>query len=486
MKERQNLVNQYVNLRNKYVHLLLTSFVNVENTIEWLNKANIEIKGLIEDNILLGVGILYFDREGEITIFVKESNKGVGSRLLSIIQEIAAKRGLNSIWAWVLEENVPAQRMFEKNGFKKEGITVRNYKGILRKGIRFVKKLEEREMNSKIEHTQEVYSIRPEAKEFPIMSVISFVYVCNAKCPHCPYTNSQIRADYKDKPFMDEDTFKIIADQSGAYSAWIRISGGGEPMLHPKAVELMEYAKKQRAKIGLITNGSRFNEENSRRLLEAQVDMIEFSVDAGDAETYAIVREGLDWDTLVRNVEKMVELRNRLKSSTKIIASGVNQKEVDIEKVSKFWEPKVDYFQKRKYLTWGINDPNKSADPTPYLPPEEMIPCPFIFERLNIDSRGKVMVCGFDIAAVTNMGNVHEKSIKEIWHSDGFEYYRQKHLEKKAYEISLCKNCPDWKYRSWKYNYWKIVKKAEERHKEKLMLDIQETEGYMIDIESNL
>ncbi|MBZ0156977.1 MAG: radical SAM protein [Alphaproteobacteria bacterium] len=337
-----------------------------------------------------------------------------------------------------------------------------------------------------IEHRQDQYGIRPEAQEFPMMCVISFVYVCNAQCPNCPYTNSAIRSDYKDRPLMNEDTFRLIADQCGEYGAWVRISGGGEPMLHPKAVELVEYAKKAGAKIGLITNGSRFTGESSRRLLEAQVDMIEFSVDAADPETYDKVRKGLDWDTLLTNVKRMVELRNRMQSATKIIASGVNQTGVDIDAVAKFWEPLVDNFQKRKYLTWGINDPSKSADPDPYLPPEQMIPCPFLFERLNIDSRGKVMVCGFDIAAVTDMGNIHEKSIKEIWHGEGFEFYRQKHLSQRGSELELCKNCPDWKYRSWKHNYWKIVKNAEEKRQQRYeKLDLQDAEGCMAEEEKD-
>jgi radical SAM protein with 4Fe4S-binding SPASM domain len=336
--------------------------------------------------------------------------------------------------------------------------------------------------NLKLEHTQNSYGIRPEAQEFPMMCVLSFVYICNAQCPSCPYTNSKIRADYKDRPIMNEDTFKIIADQCGEYAAWIRISGGGEPMLHPKAVELMEYAKRVGAKIGLITNGSKFTEKNSIRLLEAQIDMIEFSVDAADPETYSRVRKGLNWERLLKNVKRMVELRNRLKSSTKIIASGVNQVDVDIEMVAKFWEPIVDNFQKRKYLTWGICDPSKSADAMPYLPPEQMIPCPFIFERLNIDSRGKVMVCGFDIAARTDMGNIHEKTIKEIWHGEGFEYYRQMHLSQRGSEIELCKDCPDWKYRSWKHNYWKIVRIAEQRRNERFdKLSFQDMEGCLDD-----
>ena len=332
-------------------------------------------------------------------------------------------------------------------------------------------------------HQQRIYGIRPEAQEFPMMCVLSFAYVCNAKCPNCPYTNSQIRLDYKDRPFMKEETFKIIADQCGQYGAWVRISGGGEPMLHPRAVDLMEYAKKAGARVGLITNGSLFSAESSARLLGSQIDMIEFSVDAGDPETYAKVRKGLSWDLLLRNVKKMMELRNRLKSSTKIIASGINQVDVNIEAVAKFWEAIVDEFQKRKYLTWGINDPSKSGDGTPYLPPEEMVPCPFLFERLNIDSRGKVMVCGFDIAARTNMGNVHEQTIQKIWRSEGFEYYRRMHLERRGSEIELCMNCPDWKYRSWRHNYWKIVKKAEKKRKSKVgRLGLLDMEGATTDV----
>lgn len=318
-----------------------------------------------------------------------------------------------------------------------------------------------------IQHTEQEYQIRTEAVDFPMMCVLSLVYVCNAKCPNCPYTNSQIREDYRDRPLMGEDTFKIIADQCGPHRAWIRISGGGEPMLHPQAVELIEYAKMRGARVGLITNGSRFDAESIRRLLACNTDMIEFSGDAADPETYNLVRPGLDWHRLVATVESFIQLRNQTGSQTKIIVSGINQQGVDIEQVAAFWSRLADEFQKRKYLTWAINE-DHSADPEPYLPPEEKIPCPFLFERLNIDSRGKVMVCGFDIKAVTDMGNIHQQSIAEIWKGEGFEYYRQMHLARRGHEIPLCGNCTDWKYRSWKHNYWKVIRTAENTRQKRL------------------
>jgi MoaA/NifB/PqqE/SkfB family radical SAM enzyme len=318
----------------------------------------------------------------------------------------------------------------------------------------------------------DAYGLRPAAAKFPMMLVLSFAYPCNALCPHCPYTNSNIRKEYRDAPYMSEAIFKKIADESGPHGAYLRISGGGEPMLHPKAVELMVYAKARGCKIGLITNGSEFSESQARALIGAGVDMIEFSVDACEPVSYGVVRRGLDWDVLVENVSRAIAIRDAMRAPSKIIASAVNQKGVDIDEIEKYWAETigVDTLIKRKYLTWGDNttlDGASSADPAAYLNTDE-VPCPFIFERLNIDSRGNVMVCGYDISGNTSMGNVTTESISDIWHGPGFRYYRDKHLAGAGKDISLCSGCPDWKYRSWTHNYWKVVDKAEQSRARKL------------------
>ena len=315
---------------------------------------------------------------------------------------------------------------------------------------------------SNIQHTQEKYGIREKAKDFPMMCVISFVYVCNYRCPNCPYNNSDIRSDYKQDLFMPDEIFKKIADECGQYDSYIRISGGGEPMIHKHAVELMEYAKSVNARVGLISNGSLFTEESLTRLIKAQIDMIECSVDACDPETYNKVRPGGDFDVVVKNIKMAVKIRNELKSSTKIIVSAINQKGVNVDDVKKFWEPIVDNVQIRKYLTWGYNE-DQSADDSPYLPPQDRIPCPWLFERLNIDTRGDVTICGEDIAFDEKFDNINNKSIKEIWHGPEFTEWRRKHLERKGDEIEICSKCPDWQYRSWQYNYWNIIQKAEEK-----------------------
>jgi len=315
-----------------------------------------------------------------------------------------------------------------------------------------------------IKHTQEQYGIRPEAEQYPMMLVLSFVYMCNAGCPNCPYNNSDIRSSYQDAMIMSEAVFKRIADESGPHNSLLRISGGGEPMLHSKAVELIEYAKEKGCRVGLITNGSRFDEEKLTRLIRCGIDAIEFSVDAGDEETYTMVRPNLDWDNLVQSVKMAVRIRNELKADTRIVCSVINQKGVDVDKAEAFWEEIVDKVQVRKYLTWGYNE-NHSADDSPYLPPEDRLPCPWLFERFNIDSRGDVTLCGEDIAFAEKFANIMERSIQDIWHGEEFNKFRRLHLGGKGHHVPICSTCPDWKYRSWNYNYWKILKDAEDKIK---------------------
>ena len=316
--------------------------------------------------------------------------------------------------------------------------------------------------NRPVVHTQGDYALREGAEDFPLMVVLSFVYMCNARCPNCPYNNSDIRRTYKDAMTMPDDLFKQIADECGPYGSVIRVSGGGEPMLHPHAVELLLYAKSKGAKIGLITNGSRFTSEGLEALIGAGVEALEFSVDAGDEATYNRVRPGLDWSTLVANVREAVAIRDRLGAPTRIVCSVINQTDVDVEAAEAFWSAIVDKVQIRKFLTWGYNE-DQSADATPYLPPDRRVPCPWLFERLNIDSRGDVTLCGEDIAFEHKFANIRDRSIREIWQGPAFQRFRELHLSGRGDEIEICATCPDWQYRSWQYNYWKVLEDADRK-----------------------
>lgn len=141
LKKEERFLRQYVNLRNRYENYLLTLRADFSKTKEWLKETEIEIWGLAKGKILLGVVILYLNKNGEIAFFARYPNKGIGGRLLDVVERNSRKKKIPLIWAWVLKDNFVAQHVFEKKGFKKGCISNRSYKGLIKQGIRYTKYL---------------------------------------------------------------------------------------------------------------------------------------------------------------------------------------------------------------------------------------------------------------------------------------------------------------------------------------------------------
>jgi predicted acetyltransferase len=127
LKKDDFLIPRYVDLRNRYVQLLLTQPIAVAETKRWLLKEDIEVRCLLKNDVLLGAVILYLNRAGEIAFFVNEPKKGVGSKLLRVIEKVAVERGLRSVWAWVLRTNLAARKTFVKNGYRLEKESPKEY-----------------------------------------------------------------------------------------------------------------------------------------------------------------------------------------------------------------------------------------------------------------------------------------------------------------------------------------------------------------------
>ncbi len=143
LKEENDLVKQYVELRNRHRKRLVTGPVQVAETREWLKRDDLEIRGIVRSGQLMGVVILYLSRNAEIAFFTRTGRLGLGSRLLSIIEKVAHGRGIREVWAWVLSDNIIAQRAFLKNGYRNVCSSAREHEGRILDGFIFSKTLPE-------------------------------------------------------------------------------------------------------------------------------------------------------------------------------------------------------------------------------------------------------------------------------------------------------------------------------------------------------
>ena len=57
-------------------------------------------------------------------------NTGIASAMLGIIEGELKKSGIKSIFLEVAENNIPARRLYESNGYKQIGIRTKYYDGI--------------------------------------------------------------------------------------------------------------------------------------------------------------------------------------------------------------------------------------------------------------------------------------------------------------------------------------------------------------------
>ena len=142
LKEHPELIAQYVELRNRYCELLLTRPVALAETSRWVHSTTAEIWGITEGNDLLGVVLLYVDSGGEVAFFARQSNKGIGTQLLHIVDDIARQRKFPSIWAWVRKDNPGAARVFAKCGYNEAGNEDRPYNELCVDGTKFMKTIE--------------------------------------------------------------------------------------------------------------------------------------------------------------------------------------------------------------------------------------------------------------------------------------------------------------------------------------------------------
>ena len=359
-------------------------------------------------------------------------------------------------------------------------------------------------MNNSIKKgTASYQESRRGAEEFPLMVIISVLYPCNFGCPNCPYTdgNSDLRKFYKERngDYFPEKLWQKIALEAGGYQSWLRCTGGGEPMMHPKMVEMVEFAKQAGARIWMNTNGSLFGpqsigREKLKRVIAAGIDLIEFSMDAGDAETYATVRPlkklgKLDlhkrWQNQVSNVQAALTVRKELKKPTRIVVSIIRQQIIEdkLNQAVDFWlnEVGVDEVITRKYLTWDDNTIlpfTQALDPHLYanLPTEKKEPCVWPFERMNVDTLGRIALCGQDISFHTAelFPNAWDVPLKEIWLGERFNWYRRLHLDGKGAEATPCRGCSAWKagIRDWEYGWLKVLKTSGQHLKDVMKYDL--------------
>ena len=163
-----------------------------------------------------------------------------------------------------------------------------------------------------LHHPDRIEAFQTDKCVYPVQISIDPVAACNHDCVFCRYHSDYSNPFNANLNLSDVLPFPKIIEilddcvEMGIYA--VEFSGGGEPSLHPKFVEILTAVCDRKLEIGLITNGCGVNWEryadNMANLLANTAQWVRFSIDAATAETHQIVHKGQshDFETLCNSV----------------------------------------------------------------------------------------------------------------------------------------------------------------------------------------
>ena len=280
---------------------------------------------------------------------------------------------------------------------------------------------------------------------FPRFFEIETVNACNARCPMCTIDDWQRKT-----PTMKDSLFNKIVDELREHSDTIqRVSlyRDGEPLLDKKLPKRVQLLKDNGIKqVSIATNVSLLNEKRSIDLLESGIDLVIMSIDSLDKNIFESIRVRLDFDEVIENAKRFIELRDRISPNTRIWMRMIRQKS-NIDEwpyYEQYWSKylnKNDRIYYHNIFNWGGQLDGFSPVKSTYEP---NLPCVSLWSLFVIFGDGKVPLCNVDYNNKFPLGDVTKSSIEEIWRSSLLNKYRDMHLGHKKDNISICQNCNVW------------------------------------------
>ncbi len=138
---------------------------------------------------------------------------------------------------------------------------------------------------------------------------------CNLRCTMCSIQFRQDGPPFGPLAFMEWETFTRLIDGLDTLED-LHLQGLGEPMMHPKFFDMVEYAAARGIRVSTNTNLHLLNQRRAERCITSGLHAIHISIDGATAATYESIRIRGHFDRLIANIERLSDARRRYGSDT--------------------------------------------------------------------------------------------------------------------------------------------------------------------------
>src|SRR5437016_14289523 len=125
--------------------------------------------------------------------------------------------------------------------------------------------------------------------ELPSYLQIEPVGQCNLRCQMCSIQFRKDGPPHGPPAFMNYETYLSIIDQFTNLQE-LHLQGLGEPMMHPRFFDMVEYAAKRGIKVSTNPNLTLLNDRRAQRCVTTRLGYLHISIDGTNAQNYDATR----------------------------------------------------------------------------------------------------------------------------------------------------------------------------------------------------
>jgi len=309
----------------------------------------------------------------------------------------------------------------------------------------------------------------------PKVAQIEVTNRCNFSCPMCQRGFLEVKiAD------MDFSLYQKIIDRLEGIKE-VTLTGWGEPLLHPKIVEMIEYAKRKGMRVSLTSNGSLLTGSLAKKLIGAGLDYLSISIDdINPPKTGSLVHPITTQIKNTENFAKEIKRRKRrpgvviqatlhkdeenkifeiIAWAAKIGADAVNVNRLDVRFNKRLRRPNMK--EEKEFVGRLDKLGSQYKIRTEFAPHiafsglarrvyRILVPfmhrggkhCLRVYNDVYINLAGEVTPCC--ALPLWSVGNLLERDLLAIWKSKKFQKFRQHEFQRK-----VCGKCDVLELKQW-------------------------------------
>lgn len=254
----------------------------------------------------------------------------------------------------------------------------------------------------------------------PAALLIGITNKCNLRCDFCFHAGHDVPAGAtRAKGSMPIERFAAIVAQARDWCTHLEFGLFGEPMAHPRFLEMARMAVDAGFTVALYTNGTLLDARRAAALVEIGLASVSISMEGATPAEYDRLRVGAQWEQVAANVRGLVAARGAAGSARpRIIVRGIAlpahaaqrsahaalYRGLGVDQV--MWMPPTDW-------SGSLQAPQGSI-PRAATPPHTR-PCDFPRLQLGVDWDGTAVPCCVDFNAKNRLGNVDQTSLQTLW-----------------------------------------------------------------------